>query len=647
MMLSVIIVNYNVKYFLEQCLHSALQAPATVEAEIIVIDNASTDGSVEYLQPLYPEVKFITSKENMGFAKANNLALKKAKGEYVLFLNPDTLVPEDCFEKCVRFMENNLKAGALGIRMLDGSGKFLAESKRSFPTASTAFYKLIGLSVLFPKSKIFNKYSLGYLDEYENHVVDVLAGAFMLVRKSVLEEVGSFDETFFMYAEDVDLSYRIQKAGYENWYFAGSSIIHFKGESTKKGSLNYVRMFYNAMSVFVKKHYTGERARAFVFSIQLAIWVRAFFAWVKSFSTKAGLPILDAGLIFLSLKFTTDQWEHYVRDDHYFIPSLVNTLLPAYTIVFLVSAALTGIYDNSFKPIKAFLSAGAAIIVLLAVYSLLPEQWRFSRGVILFGGILAALLITLSRWLLLKLGFESKVETRQNQTVIIGNSVEYNECYGLLEKSHLEEKVLGRIKIHDDVDDAVGTLHQLTDIVKTTNIREVIFCNGVLKYSAIIDVIQKLPTDFSFRFHAFKSSSIIGSDSKDTSGEVFSSTIDYSLAKPSQKRMKRICDVTASILFLLSFPIHLLLIKKGGNALKEVISIFLGAKTWISYYTHNKQLPQLKKGILSPNGFPLDQPTALQEIHLFKIDQLYAKDYDWVYDLKLILKNYRRLGGCI
>ena len=273
--LSVIIVNYNVKYFLEQCLHSVLKAVAGIEAEVLVVDNASTDGSMAYLQPLFTQVRFIASTTNMGFGKANNLAAREAKGDYILYLNPDTIVPEDCFAQCLAFMDSHTDAGALGIKMTDGGGVFLPESKRAFPAPLTSFYKLTGLAALFPKSPVFNRYALGHLSPNETHSVQVLAGAFMLLKRKVYEQTQGFDEAFFMYGEDVDLSYRILHAGYKNYYFAGSSIIHFKGESTKRGSLNYVKMFYAAMSVFVQKHYGKGKAAALVILLQVAIWLRA------------------------------------------------------------------------------------------------------------------------------------------------------------------------------------------------------------------------------------------------------------------------------------------------------------------------------------------------------------------------------------
>lgn len=282
MQLSIIIVNYNVKYFLEQCLQSVLLATKNCTAEIFVVDNNSTDGSKQFLEPLFKEVHFIWLPKNIGFAKANNIALAKTSGDYILFLNPDTIVAEDSFEKTIAFLQNNAAIGALGVKMIDGSGQFLKESKRAFPSPSISLFKILGLANLFPKSKLFAKYHMGHLSVNENNEVDVLAGAFMLVPKVVLNVVGSFDEAFFMYGEDVDLSYRIQKAGYKNYYFAKTTILHFKGESTKKGSLNYVRLFYKAMNLFVHKHYKSGNAAVFTFLINIGIWFRASLATLTS-----------------------------------------------------------------------------------------------------------------------------------------------------------------------------------------------------------------------------------------------------------------------------------------------------------------------------------------------------------------------------
>ncbi len=230
-----------------------------IEAEIFVVDNNSTDGSREYLEPKFPNVIFKWNNVNAGFAKASNSVLKEAKGTHILFLNPDTIIPEDCLINCLNFFNEHTLCGALGVKMVDGSGCFLRESKRSFPSPQASFYKLSGLSKIFPTSKVFSAYYAGHLPENNSHEVEVLAGAFMMLSKRVLDKVKGFDEIFFMYGEDIDLSYRIQKAGFKNYFFAGTTIIHFKGESTQKLSKRYPKHFYGAMKLFVRKHYSGKK----------------------------------------------------------------------------------------------------------------------------------------------------------------------------------------------------------------------------------------------------------------------------------------------------------------------------------------------------------------------------------------------------
>lgn len=275
MQLSIIIVNYKVRLFAEQCLASLRRATKQLQAEIFVVDNNSDDGSVAYLQPMFPEVSFIDKAHNVGFACANNDALWRCKGEYVLFLNPDTIVAEDALEKSLAYMQAHPRCGGLGIQMLDGAGRFLPESKRGFPSPATSLYKQLGLYKLFPTSQRFARYYMGHLPEHTTAEVDVLAGAYMLVRKSVLDTIGGFDEKFFMYGEDIDLSYRIRQAGFYNAYFAESAIIHFKGESTAKGSLNYVRVFYQAMQLFVQKHFQGSGAFLYRGLLYMGIGMRA------------------------------------------------------------------------------------------------------------------------------------------------------------------------------------------------------------------------------------------------------------------------------------------------------------------------------------------------------------------------------------
>ena len=278
-LLSIIIVNYNVKYFTEQCLYSVQKAIAGMDAEVIVVDNSSADESVAYLQEIFPWVHFIVNPSNKGYASANNRGYQLAKGDYILFLNPDTLLSEDCLQASIKILEGDSNTGALGIHMVDGAGRFLPESKRGFPSVTAAFFKLSGLTAMFPHSSRISRYYLGGLHEKQNNEVEVLSGAFMMIKKEVLDITGGFDEQFFMYGEDIDLSYRIRHAGFKNYYLGEKSIVHFKGESTRK-DIRYTRLFYSAMVIFVKKHY-GKNSRAFIMLMQMAIGTRATISFAK------------------------------------------------------------------------------------------------------------------------------------------------------------------------------------------------------------------------------------------------------------------------------------------------------------------------------------------------------------------------------
>lgn len=276
-MLSVVIVNYNVKFYLEQCLESVRRASEGLQVEVFVVDNLSTDGSVEYLRERFPEVTFIENKENVGFARANNQAIRQSKGEYVLLLNPDTIVGEDTLNQCVEFMDAHREAGAVGAYMLHVDGTFAPESRRGLPTPFVAFCKMTGLTALFPKSRLFGRYYMRYLDKNEVNEIEVISGAYMMLRRETLDKVGSLDEDFFMYGEDIDLSYRVLKGGYKN-YFLPVRMLHYKGESTVKNSYRYVYTFYEAMRLFFRKHYS-HYSWAISVPINLAIWAQSFIVY--------------------------------------------------------------------------------------------------------------------------------------------------------------------------------------------------------------------------------------------------------------------------------------------------------------------------------------------------------------------------------
>lgn len=281
--LSVIIVNYNVKYYLDQCIRSVLRAfeEMNTPAEIIVVDNHSADGSVDYLeqrypQKLYPMVRFVRSAHNLGFARANNIAIRQSRGEYVLLLNPDTIVGEDALKASVDFMDAHEDAGAVGVRMLGAQGRRAMESRRGLPTPMVSFFKMLGFCNRWPHHRLFGKYYMGYLPWDEPCQIEVVSGAYCMLRRKALDEVGLLDEDFFMYGEDIDLSYRVLKGGYHNYYLP-VDILHYKGESTQKSSFRYVHVFYEAMLIFFRKHYSGM---TFLLSlpIKTAIYAKALMA---------------------------------------------------------------------------------------------------------------------------------------------------------------------------------------------------------------------------------------------------------------------------------------------------------------------------------------------------------------------------------
>lgn len=279
MKLSVIIVNYNVKFYLEQCLLSVFKATKNIDTEVFVVDNHSRDGSVDYLTDRFPSVNIISSNHNLGFARANNIAIRQCSGDYVLLLNPDTIVGENALDEVVAFMEAHPKAGGVGVCMLKVDGTPAMESRRGFPTPLTAFYKMSGLCARFPKSRRFGHYYMGYLPWSSAERIEVISGAFCMVRHEALDRIGLLDEDFFMYGEDIDLSYRLLKGGYENWYVP-ARILHYKGESTHKSSFAYVHVFYDAMFIFFRKHY-GHLSLLFSVPVKGAILVKATAALFK------------------------------------------------------------------------------------------------------------------------------------------------------------------------------------------------------------------------------------------------------------------------------------------------------------------------------------------------------------------------------
>ena len=653
MKLSIVIVNYNVKYFLEQCLHSVRKAVTGIDAEIFVVDNNSVDGSVDMLNQKFPEVKLIANKENAGFAKANNQAIKKSSGEYVLLLNPDTVVEDNTFAKVIQFMDDHADAGGLGVKMVDGKGNFLPESKRGLPTPAVAFYKVFGFSRLFPKSKIFGKYHLGYLDKDKIHEVDILSGAFMLLRKSVLDKTGLLDETFFMYGEDIDLSYRIIKAGYKNYYFPKTRIIHYKGESTKKGSVNYVVVFYKAMIIFAGKHFSAKNARIFSLLINTAVYFRALVAILNRFLSRAALPLADAVLLFGGILGIKNYWEHNVIFPYggEYPLEIVSVAIPIYILIWLFSVYMSGGYDKPVRLPKIFQGLFIGSVVILTFYALLPESFRFSRALIVFGAIWGFVSMMGLRVVLhiLKIkNFRLGINLNRRYA-IIGNGDEPERVAELLRKSDTSPGLIGLIStVETDkiTEGYIGHIDQLKEIINIYKIDEVIFCAKDLPSHTIIDYMSELNvSQVEFKIAPPESLSIIGSNSINTSGDIYIIELD-SISKPNNKRSKRLLDVIVSLVFLICTPVLFFITKNPVGFIRNLILVLAGKKSWVGFQNTSNQkehkLPQIKPGVLYPTDMIKDNNISSDAVD--RLNLLYARNYKVLNDINIILNGIRYLG---
>ena len=649
--LSVIIVNYNVKYFLEQCLFSVFKALRTIPSEVFVVDNNSVDGSVALIQEKFPHVNLLRNTSNTGFSVANNQAIRMAKGNYILLLNPDTVVQEDTFEKVIAFMDAHPDAGGLGIQMLDGKGNFLPESKRGLPTPAVAFYKIFGLARLFPHSRKFGQYHLTYLDKTKNHPVDVLSGAFMLMRKEALDKTGLLDETFFMYGEDIDLSYRLTKAGYKNYYFAESSIIHYKGESTKKSSVNYVVVFYKAMAIFAKKHFSHNHARLFHFLIYLAIYLRAGAAIVARFLKQAFFPAIDFTLILLGLYLCKTGYEVYFKLYPNFYSTskaIIDFFFPVYTLTWMFFVYLTGGYDTPLRLSKTIRGVLTGTAFILVIYSLLPEYYRFSRALILIGSFYTLLVYICTRLIYNAAGlkrFRLGGHGANARIAIIGSEPEFERVNALLKKTNIRSEFIGFISNENNGlknEHYIGHFHQINEAIDVYELNEIIFCARDISSQDIIDKMITLVTKgVEFKIAPPESLSIIGSNSIDTAGDLYMIDVN-NVGRPENRREKRLLDIVLSLVLLVLCWLLIWFQRKKVNFLSNIFRVLVGLYSWVGYgKALRKDLPALRPSVLTPADVLVGNVT---EERVNKAYLNYSKDYKIENDLRIIYKQWRHLS---
>ncbi len=643
--LSVIIVNYNVSYFLEQCLHSVIKASEGLNIETFVVDNNSVDGSVDMVREKFPDVKLIANKDNVGFSRANNQAIRISNGKYVLLLNPDTLVEEDTFAKTIAYLDEHPDVGGLGVRMIDGQGQFLPESKRGLPTPLVAFYKIFGLSAMFPKSRTFSEYHLGYLSKEENHEIPILSGAFMMMRKETLDKVGLLDEDYFMYGEDIDLSYRITLGGYKNVYFSETRIIHYKGESTKKSSVNYVFVFYRAMLIFAKKHFSKRLAKTFSFLINLAIYLRAGVAILNRFIKKAIVPVLDGILILAILFFTKEIYEAYASKSYDY--TLSSVAFATYTGIWMWAIYLSGGYDKPIRLGNIFKGLALGTVAILALYGLLPESLRFSRALILIGAVGAGLSYALTRGLFHMAGFKNyRLGSPPPQRVgIIGGEQEFKRIQNLLQEvdDRSKDKAFHIDLNKGDFDESPA--ERLSQIIEVYALNSVIFSGEDIPSHQIISLMSAVNASrINFKIAPPESLYIIGSESIEKGGDLFIMDLN-AISNPKNKRKKRSLDVLLATTMLLTSPILVWFVKKKWGFIKNIFQVLSGKKSWVGYANTTElspELPKIKPGVLNPIDrlsrvkHPLDTGK--------KLNAVYARAYSTRNDLAIIGSGFKRLG---
>ncbi len=645
MKISVIIVNYNVKYFLEVCLHSVLRATNGFDAEVIVVDNNSTDGSMQMVAEKFPSVIRIENKDNAGFGKANNQGVAIAKGEYILFLNPDTVMPEDFFTKTIGYMDAHPEAGSIGPKLLDGKGQFAPDGKKSFPSLSVAIFKTTGINKVFSKSPYFNKYYAVHIGDDETAAVDVLSGCCMMVRTSVLPKIGgAFDEDYFMYCEDVDLSYRIQKAGYQNIYFPEATLIHYKGESTRKATLSYVRIFNEALSTFVRKHYSKGNAQLFVLFINIGIVLRAILGVVKQALKVLRMPMFDALIMLGTLWFMKEFWVVHVKNIEPIPLNSVLATFPVYIALWVVSLYINGVYDQSYRGLRVIRAMVIGTIMILAYYGLLQPGLRYSRAIIIFSGISGTVIMLALHELFFRLGIFKFIpyDKLPRKAVIVADEQNFTNTANTLRRVHYAPDLNGRIATSSDKGTALASINELKPYLFTAGINEVIFCVNGLSYAQILQQMQYCGGAYEYKIHLQGSESFVGSNSSHTAGDLYTLDKRYNLSKFSQLRNKRILDAGLSVIFLILWPLLLFVVKNGLQFWVNSILVLTGRNTWVGYTTTNNHLPAIRTGILPPYFIADDYEPS--ETVASQLDSIYAQQYTAGADLTLILKNFKYLG---
>ena len=662
---SVIVVNYNVREFLEQALDSVDRASAGLSVETFVVDNNSVDGSVAMVRERFPDAQVIANEENVGFGRANNQAIRQARGRYLLILNPDTLLQEDTLRTFVDFMDAHPEAGSAGCRILNPDGTFAPESRRAFPTPSVALYRMTGLSRLFPHSETFGRYNLTYLPVDEVCEVDALSGSCMLVRRDALyrpadpsgdgvgEGAGLFDEDFFMYGEDLDWCFRIQQAGWKIYYTPDTQIIHYKGECTRKGELRYVRLFYGAMLQFTEKHFGSQYSktlagRTLAGLIRAGILARAGVSLAGKTLGRLAVPLLDFGIALLVGFVVAMGWSQ--QQGIAFQPFYYTALVPAYALAAVLGLAAMGSYRRGRTfPIRPVFSGIGAAFLAVTTISFFIKSLAFSRATILFGFLAVAIILVAWRVVV------NRRQYGNRQALLVGSTAEAERLHGLLARRiDPPLRLVGYVSTNGEIAGSTATVAQLgadrhlRDLVRLGEIDDVIFAADSLTNTAILRFmrgLRDLPVQFKILTQG--QDRIIGKASIDD----FSTPLreaEQIVAPLRSASARRLVEVPVALLGIVLHPLLRLVLRfrsesqrlrRIAAATARMPSVLAGRRTLIGYDPARPHPPRawgLRPGVVSILDTLGAPPTDIVETH--RAYWFYARNQSAALDIEILLR---------
>ena len=656
--LSIIIVNYNVKEFLQNLIHSIYKAAQRITFEIIVVDNASNDGSVEFIREKFPLVKLISNNKNLGFSRGNNIGLKEATGKYILLINPDTLVSEDTFEKMIRFFQDNPEAGLAGCKILNPDGTLQLACRRSFPGPWTSFCKVTGLSSMFPKSRLFAKYNLTYLDADQTYEVDAISGSFMMLTKEIYEKVGGLDEQFFMYGEDLDFCYRVQKAGYKVIYFHETQIIHYKGESTRRSSLDETKIFYSAMQLFVRKHLSGSFLVEII--LQTAILLRKLFAFIGKRKLTLLAVFLDLVFYNLTLLFSEKLYVLFKSSWGGF-PRFSFPII--YTFPALIHITITGI-TGSYKRNEFYIIRNIGSIIIsfffVTTLSFFFKEFAYSRGVIILTYLI--LFFSLSFWrILIKVFFGSIIHKsgfRHKRTLIVGINEHAASVAHKLKVNYTDlHNVIGLISITnrevgEDIEGlkVLGSIENISKIIGENKVNEIIFSSEELSYNQMMAIAAKNQNEnVDFKIIGKNLDFLVGKASVAILENTPIIEFDYNISSPLIKFIKRLFDISLSLVVLFFMYPFIYLTQYMRNTQNEFQKLILKVpKVLTGRYSfvgpedniNNNEFYLGKKGL---TGLWFIESSEGKDSD--KLDLYYAKNQNIWLDIEIIGKTLNKLWG--